>query len=275
MHALLLAGVNTQLINVHGGTAPQWAEVKGQPTTAKQVCLSVRHGELRKVVKWLRKGGAVDALCTVPTVEGGQTAAFGLLHAAATNGQLEMVRVLLKRGASVDLPSSLNTTALMSAAYRGHLSILLVLLQHSANPDLQSYNGNTALMSTALEGQEACTKALLRAGANTELRTNKGSTALQWAEAKGHTATAKLIRQHAARPQPAATPDAGEPAESSPAPLPLEIFQSAGRGELRKVVKWLGKGGTVDALCAASTVDGQTTAVGRCTPLQPAANWRW
>ena len=122
MHALLLAGVNTQLINVHGGTAPQWAEVKGQPTTAKQVCLSVRHGELRKVVKWLRKGGAVDALCTVPTVEGGQTAAFGLLHAAATNGQLEMVRVLLKRGASVDLPSSLNTTALMSAAYRGHLS---------------------------------------------------------------------------------------------------------------------------------------------------------
>ena len=27
--ALLLAGANTQLIDVHGGTAPQWAEVKG------------------------------------------------------------------------------------------------------------------------------------------------------------------------------------------------------------------------------------------------------
>ena len=35
MHALLLAGANTQLIDVHGGTAPQWAEVKGQTTTAE------------------------------------------------------------------------------------------------------------------------------------------------------------------------------------------------------------------------------------------------
>ena len=36
MHVLLLAGANTQLIDVHGGlgTAPQWAEVQGQPTTA-------------------------------------------------------------------------------------------------------------------------------------------------------------------------------------------------------------------------------------------------
>ena len=37
MHALLfrIAGANTQLIDVHGGTAPQWAEVKGQTTTAE------------------------------------------------------------------------------------------------------------------------------------------------------------------------------------------------------------------------------------------------
>jgi hypothetical protein len=39
-----------------------------------------------------------------------------------------MVRELLKRGASVGLPSSLGGTALMDAAYFGHPSVLLVLL---------------------------------------------------------------------------------------------------------------------------------------------------
>ena len=57
---------------------------------------------------------------------------------------MEITKELLKRGASVDLPTSLGLTALMAAAYSGHLSVLLVLLQHSANPDLQSNDGHTA-----------------------------------------------------------------------------------------------------------------------------------
>jgi len=80
----------------------------------------------------------------------------------------------------------------------------------------------------------------------------------------GHTATAALLRQHAAPLQPtaaapAAPPDAGEPAVSSPALLPLEIYQSAGRGELQKVVKWVRKGGLVDAFCPVTSKDGQFT----------------
>ena len=72
-----------------------------------------------------------------------------MLHTAAVNGHLALVRELLKRGASVDLQSSLGGTALMFAAARGHLSIVLVLLQHSANPDLQNIDGGTALMLAA------------------------------------------------------------------------------------------------------------------------------
>ena len=255
---------------------------------------SAKRAELQKVVKLLRKGGLADALCSTTAVSG-LPSTFTLLHAAACNGHLEMVRVLLKRGASVDLPSGLGNTALMGAAHRGYPFILLVLLQHSANPDLQGVHGCTALMQAALEGQEACVQALLQARANTELLDDQdghtalmsaadqghepcvqallrakanielldddGDTALIIAEARGHTATAKLIRQHAAPPPPAAaalaaTPDAGEPAESSPAPLPDEIQRSAKRGELQKVVKWLRKGGLVDALCSVPTHGG-------------------
>ena len=38
----------------------------------------------------------------------------------------------------------------------------------------------------------------------------------------------------------------------SPTPLPKEIHRSAQRGELQKVVKWLRKGGPVDALYSAT-----------------------
>ena len=298
MHALLLAVATTQLIDVHGSTAPRWAEVQGQPTIAgliqqhaappqpaaaspsdagepavisptllpAEILLAAERGELQKVVSWLRKEGPVDALRSARTIDG-QTATVGLLHAAAAHGQLEMTRELLKRGASVDLPSGLGFTALIEAAYHGHLSIVLVLLQHLANPDLQDVYGATALMMAAQPGQEACVQALLRAGANTELRTKKGNTALLLAVAKGHTTTAKLLRQHAARPQPAtaapaAPSDTGEPAVSYPTLLPAEVLLAAERGELQKVVSWLRKGGPVDALRRVPTGDGQTTTVG-------------
>ena len=111
-----------------------------------------QRGELQKVVKWLRKGGPIDALRSA-TTEGGKTSTETLLHAAAANDHLELVRVLLKRGASVDLQSVLGCTALMVAAYYGHPSTVRILLQHSADPDLQSVSGQTTLMHAAEQGQ--------------------------------------------------------------------------------------------------------------------------
>ena len=82
---------------------------------------SAVRGELPEVVEWLRKGGAIDALCSL-LYYNGQTGTASLLHAASRYGHLELVRELLKRGASVDLPSSLgSTTALTVAAGESHL----------------------------------------------------------------------------------------------------------------------------------------------------------
>eukprot|EP00964_Phaeocystis_antarctica_P053825 scaffold31611_cov59-Phaeocystis_antarctica.AAC.5 len=147
----------------------------------------------------------------------------------------------------------------MGAAYHGYLSVLLVLLQHSANSDPQDNNGGTALKG-AYQGQKACVQALLRAKADTQLLDKRSFTALLRAEAQGHTAIAELIRQHAAPPQPvaaspAAPPDAGEPEESSPASLPLEIFDSVRHGELQNLAKWLGKGGPI---CSLQGKEGRT-----------------
>ena len=92
-----------------------------------EVQRSAQRGELQKVVAWLNKGGTVGALCSFPSARG-RPSTTTLLQTAAANGHLAMVRELLKRGASVDLPTRLGVTPLMAAAYYGHLSIVLRLL---------------------------------------------------------------------------------------------------------------------------------------------------
>ena len=49
---------------------------------------------------------------------------------------------------------------------------------------------------------------------------------------------------------------------SAPASLPKEIHLSAKRGELQKVVKWLRKGGLVDAFRSTTTTSGEPAAFG-------------
>ena len=161
-------------------------------------------GELQQVIKWLRKGGTVDALICGNTRDG-RPSTYAMLHIATSNGREEMVRELLERGASINLQNSFGVTALVAAACFGHHSILFLLLQHSANPDLQDIDGFTALMTAAENGRVSCVRELLRAKANTELVDNKGCTALRYAEVNGKKATAEFIRQHAALSQPAAT----------------------------------------------------------------------
>ena len=228
-HVLLLATASsTELTNVNGRAALQHgaAEAHGltatpshsrqhaapsQPAAAApddsgaaasspaslplDIVSSAERGQLPKVFRWLGEGGAIDALC--PITMNGQNTTTSLLLTATSSGHLEMVRELLNRGASVDLPNTNGSTALMYTAVFGHHSILLLLLQHSANPDLQDVDGNTALMRAAIQKHEACVQALLRAKANTELLENNGRTALQLAETQGQTATATLLRQHA------------------------------------------------------------------------------
>ena len=53
---------------------------------------------------------------------------------------------------------------------------------------------------------------------------------------------------------PTASPD-------SATSLPIEVLHSAQRGELQTVVKWLGEGGSIDAVCLAPTNSGQASAV--------------
>jgi ankyrin repeat protein len=142
------------------------------------IWFTAREGDAHAVTAWLDEGGSVDAHCAE---YGGTT----LLMAAAVGGQEAVLRMLLQRGASVNLRNPGGFTALMGAAANGRTTIAQALLDAKADASLQDTNGKTALM---------------------------------WAEHHKHTATAQLLRQHAKRQTAEAEAAVAHAAATAPTP---------------------------------------------------------
>lgn len=87
------------------------------------------------------------------------------LMGAALEGDLEVVKLLLKQGADPNATSMGGMTPLMSAAHEGHSGIVEVLLNAGADPNVKDNGGYTPLMCAAHKGRYDAAKALLIGGA--------------------------------------------------------------------------------------------------------------
>ena len=74
-----------------------------------------------------------------------------------------------------------------------------MLLQRGASINLQNFIGDTALMGAAFKGHTTIVQVLLDAKADASLQTTHGSTAIILAESYKHTAATQVLRQHAKR----------------------------------------------------------------------------
>ncbi|WP_428423916.1 ankyrin repeat domain-containing protein [Methylibium sp.] len=110
------------------------------------------------------------------------------LMIAALKGQPEVARVLIERGADVDLT---GWTPLHYAAAGNSLPVLQLLLQRGAQVDARAPNGRTALMLASLHASEELVDALLAAGADPGARERNGLSAADLAKSSG--------REHLAR----------------------------------------------------------------------------
>lgn len=151
-------------------------------------------GEVKRCTKWLRQGH-VDAQCEVLTGN-------GMLHSASVHEQLELMRTLLKHGATVDLLNFEGSTALMAAAEQARYgsAAVRILLDHKADPNLATnVRQVTALMSAARNGHEDVVTLLLENGADPDLRSDDFGTALHQAAAAGHTGCARALLRAGAK----------------------------------------------------------------------------
>jgi len=104
------------------------------------------------------------------------------LHIACGHGHTDIARLLLECGAEVNANSGWGTP-LNRACEHGYMEIVALLLTAGVDLDACNADGNTALHLACKTGQVGITGLLLAKGANTEVENKHGVTALGYAMA--------------------------------------------------------------------------------------------
>ncbi|XP_041450109.1 protein TANC2 isoform X2 [Drosophila obscura] len=119
------------------------------------------------------------------------------LTAAARHGCVDVVCILLSRGAQIDARNRQGYSALWLAVKEGHWSVVEQLLQRGALLDEPlGQTRKTPLMIAAEEGHLELVELLLARGAALEAQDHEGFTALSWACLRGHLAATKCLLEH-------------------------------------------------------------------------------
>jgi ankyrin repeat protein len=142
---------------------------------AQGLLLAARWGDIKNVRKYLDLGTNIE----VKNYQG-----FTCLQFASLGGYLDIVRLLLDRGANIEAADMKHGhTSLMLASQNGRLDVVKELLDRGANINAAGRpDGWTALIFASFMGHLDVVKELLDRGANIFAKNVSGVTARQAAE---------------------------------------------------------------------------------------------
>lgn len=119
------------------------------------------------------------------------------LLSASASGSALAVKLLLDKGASVNVATRSGETPLMAAAYAGYLPAVEALLKAGAKVNATNWRGYSALSFAALEGHTEVARLLLRHGADSSLKFD-GYALAQIAQGFGYANLQKMLNGHLA-----------------------------------------------------------------------------
>jgi ankyrin repeat protein len=111
---------------------------------------------------------------------------FTPLHLAASEGHLDICRMLLERNADVHVHDGNGDTPLHLAASSRHLEIACILLKYNAEVNSRNKDGSTPLFIASSKGNLDIFRLLLAHNADAFVHDNRGSTPLHLAAMRGH-----------------------------------------------------------------------------------------
>ncbi|NXQ81286.1 ASB3 protein, partial [Nyctibius grandis] len=120
---------------------------------------------------------------------------------AAREGNVKMLRKLIKQGYSVDVPDNRGWVPLHEAAAHNSSECLRLLVRAAPSDDyinLKTFDGMCALHLSARRGSLESVRVLLEAGTDPNEATTEATTALFLAVENGHADIVKFLLQHGA-----------------------------------------------------------------------------
>lgn len=121
-----------------------------------------------------------------------------LLQKAIHSGNVQLIMMLLIKGANSNVKGAYGYTTLHECAYVGTPQICQLLLQYKGNVDAISKNGSTPLLVAAREGHQEICEVLLSHGAHPDDGGDKGWTPLFIAAGEGHIGVVQTLLQYGA-----------------------------------------------------------------------------
>lgn len=113
---------------------------------------------------------------------------------SAIPGNPDIVRLLIERGADVNAVAHFDWTALMVASAKGHDSVIRVLLENGANANAADVYGWTPLMRAVHTKRYAAVAVFMELGdVRLDAVDETGATALHHAASEGHLEIAKML----------------------------------------------------------------------------------
>lgn len=120
------------------------------------------------------------------------------LWCAAAAGHIQIVKLLVNRGADVNSTTRTNSTPLRAACFDGHFEIVKYLVNNGADFEVANRHGHTCLMIACYKGHYRIAQYLLSLKANVNRRSAKGNTALHDCAESGSLEILKLLLEYGA-----------------------------------------------------------------------------
>jgi len=133
-------------------------------------------------------------------INSGQFKGHFPLILATENKDLNIVKLLIKNGADINLKYSNGCTSLILASQLGHDGITKFLLENDANVNLKKDDGVTALELASELGHEKIVNLLIKNHANINVQTNAGFTPLMMAAQMEKEKIVKILLEKEANP---------------------------------------------------------------------------
>lgn len=156
--------------------------------TPDELFRAVRQGNVKQVAHWIDAGADVNAK--------GGSREHTLLHEAIWWGRIEVVKVLVTKGANVNSRDGIGRTPLHTAIECGYLEVVELLLQKGAdvNAEVEGISGETPLDCAVRNRFRPAVSLLIQSGARLNYAdAEEGETLLDYAMTADDRKFAKLL----------------------------------------------------------------------------------